>query len=499
MAPLYPDHIGLANWLLLVAASVVTYFVSIAVYRLTLHPLRSFPGPLSYRISNVPRAILGARGEMGHYVADLHRKYGPIVRIGPDELAFSDPQAWKDIYGHSAPGQEEFPKYDKLYRPFDGMPTSIISAGRKEHGLVRRQLAHGFSERSMRGQEPIIGGYVDLLIQRLRAACEGGNKPLNMRNWLNYATFDIIGDLGFGSPFGCLESSDYHPWVRVITDNIKQGAIFNSLQAVGGRPILQFLQRNGFLKSRDQHQELVKEKLAQRLELDAERPDLIEGLIRKRDELSLDLGKLRLNASVLIVAGSETTATLLSGAVFLLTAHPAILEKLAHEVRSSFSKEEEITLLSVNKLHYMLACLNETLRHYPPVGGGLPRQSPKGGAMVAGKFIPEGTVTAVWQWAINHDPNHWTKPMEFHPERFLEDPAFKGDKLDAMQPFSTGPRNCIGRNLAYAEMRLILAKIIYNFDMKLADESRGWLETQKLYVIWDKPPLDVYLTPVVHS
>jgi cytochrome P450 len=160
---------------------------------------------------------------------------------------------------------------------------------------------------------------------------------------------------------------------------------------------------------------------------------------------NLDMGKLQMNAGLIIVAGSETTATLLSGVVFLVTTHPDVMEKLTHEVRSSFSDDSDITLLSVGNLHYMLACLNEALRHYPPVGIGLPRQSPKGGAMVAGHFIPEGTVTAVWQWAINHDPNHWTKPMEFHPERFLEDPAFKGDKLDAMQPFSVGPRNCIGR------------------------------------------------------
>lgn len=159
----------------------------------------------------------------------------------------------------------------------------------------------------------------------------------------------------------------------------------------------------------------------------------------------MNIGQLQLNASLLIVAGSETTATLLAGAVFLLTTHPEVLARLTHEVRSSFSDDKEITLLSVGNLHYMLACLNETLRHYPPVGIGLPRVVPKGGGVVAGRVIPQDTIVAVWQWAINHDPNHWTKPMEFHPERFLEDPKFKGDKLDAMQPFSLGPRNCIGR------------------------------------------------------
>ena len=91
----------------------------------------------------------------------------------------------------------------------------------------------------------------------------------------------------------------------------------------------------------------------------------------------------------MIVAGSETTATLLSGATYLLLKHPEVLKKLTEEVRSTFKSEEEITLLSVNNLEYMLACLNETMRVYPPVPIGMPRVSPKGGAKVAGNFIPE--------------------------------------------------------------------------------------------------------------
>ena len=145
------------------------------------------------------------------------------------------------------------------------------------------------------------------------------------------------------------------------------------------------------------------------------------------------------------MAGSETTATLLAGVTYILTTHPEALKKLVDEVRSSFADDSEITLFSVNKLTYMLACLNEGLRHYPPVAGLLPRQVPKGGAMVLDRFIPEDTAVGVGQWAINHAPELWTDPMGYHPERFLGDPKFAGDKLDAMQPFSIGPRNCIGK------------------------------------------------------
>ncbi|KAI4592231.1 hypothetical protein KJ359_011383 [Pestalotiopsis sp. 9143b] len=497
MAPLNTESVGLANWALISTASIIIYLLSVAVYRLTLHPLASFPGPLSHRISVWPRALKLARGDLPFHVADLHRRYGPVVRLGPNELAFSNPQAWKDIYGHRQAGQEEFPKSPKLYRIFDDLPTSIISAGREEHSMLRRQMAHGFSDRSMRGQEPIIGAYVDLLVERLQSKCEGGRTPLNMRNWMNYATFDIIGDLGFGSPFGCLDTSDYHPWVRIITDNITQGAMLTAFASVGGRPVVQYLKRHGYLKRRNQHESLVRENLLKRMELGAERPDFIEGLIKMKEPLSM--GQLEMNAGLLIIAGSETTATLLSGALFLLLTHTEILRKLTDEVRSSFASDEEITLLSVSNLSYMLACLNESLRHYPPVASGLPRVTPRGGALVDGRFVAQGTQVAVWQWAISHDPNHWTRPEEFCPGRFLGDPEFKDDKLDAMQPFSVGPRNCIGRNLAYAEMRLILAKIVYNFDLKIADDSLRWLQDQKAYNLWDKPALNVYLTPVTHS
>lgn len=96
-----------------------------------------------------------------------------------------------------------------------------------------------------------------------------------------------------------------------------------------------------------------------------------------------------MNASLLIIAGSETTATLLSGATYLLTTNPEALRRLTEEVRSTFKTEEEIDFTSVSSLQYMLACLDEALRMYPPAPLGLPRQTPKGGATIAGHYVPE--------------------------------------------------------------------------------------------------------------
>jgi cytochrome P450 len=107
------------------------------------------------------------------------------------------------------------------------------------------------------------------------------------------------------------------------------------------------------------------------------------------------------------------------------------------------------------------------------------------------------TIVAIWQWAICHNAELWASPYTFRPERFMGNPDFAGDALEALQPFSVGTRNCIGRNLSYAETRLILARFIYNFDFQLADPSQDWFSRQKAYLVWDPPPLYVLLKPVV--
>lgn len=120
-------------------------------------------------------------------------KYGPVVRVAPNELAYADAAAWKDIAGHNPKGEENS-KWDPFYHPAKKMPHDIISADRYTHGVLRRQLAHGFSDRSMREQEPIIKSYIDLLMKRLKENCNDGHTPVDMSSWFNFTTFDVSVD-----------------------------------------------------------------------------------------------------------------------------------------------------------------------------------------------------------------------------------------------------------------------------------------------------------------
>ena len=133
------------------------------------------------------------------------------------------------------------------------------------------------------------------------------------------------------------------------------------------------------------------EKARKRLESGGtDREDFMSYILRHNDEKGMTPDEIGENANVLIIAGSETTATLLSGTTFWLLKNPRILYTLIQEIRSTFVSEDDINMISVNNLKYLLAVLNEGLRIYPPSPSGLGRLSPSGGSEVDGYWMPEG-------------------------------------------------------------------------------------------------------------
>lgn len=214
---------------------VILYPISTAIYNIYFHPLSRFPGPASHAISRIPYFYRAINGTLPFDMLDFHRRYGNIVRIAPDELAFSHPDAWKDIMGRRNSEEAEMGKAMWFYRPIDE-PLHILNETSEQHKNLRRQMAHGFSEKGMRDQEPLIRKYVDLLLEKLHEQSRkpGGN-PVILSDWYNFTTFDIIGDLTFGESFGCLSGSNYDAWIKSIFDMAYIGSI---LQALSFYPLL---------------------------------------------------------------------------------------------------------------------------------------------------------------------------------------------------------------------------------------------------------------------
>lgn len=160
--------------------------------------------------------------------------------------------------------------------------------------------------------------------------------------------------------------------------------------------------------------------------------------------------EIRLSARVFIIAGSETTATLLSGAFFLLLTNTKHLERLTREVRDAFRAEADITIQSTASLPFLQAVIQESLRLYPPAPNTFPRTTPEPGQMICGRFVPAGTTVGVHQWSAHRCASNFFMPDTFVPERWMDtdntsDKRFMADEREACQPFSYGPRNCIGQ------------------------------------------------------
>ncbi|KAJ5291069.1 hypothetical protein N7478_000320 [Penicillium angulare] len=496
-------------WILSAGSLLVLWLIGSSIYHLYFSPLSSFPGPRLWAFSYIPLQLSVLRGQNHLDVTALHDRYGPVVRISPTEMAFNTPQAFRDIYGYRSGGC--FPKDRSRYiTPANGVDHLVSAVDNAAHARQRRLLSHAFSDHALRDQEGLIRGYVDTLISKLRTEVEkkGIDASLDIKNWMNYTTFDITGDLMFGESFDCLKDSQLHPWIRLIFSSIKAISFASVAQQFPLlRLILDAMIPKKVARTAKEHFNLAAQRVDRRLDANISRPDFISAILQNGlseakgaymdGKRIMSRAEIHSNAFILIVAGSETSATLLSGCIFYLCINPHAMRRLTAEIRSAFANDKDITFRTIASLKYLAAVIEESLRMYPPFVTSLSRIVPKGGSIVDGEVIAEGTAVACHHYASYHSASNFTFPHSFLPERWLgQDPRFVEDKRDVLQPFSLGPRNCLGKNLAYCEIRLILCKLLYNFDVVLCPESSNWAN-QKAYFLWDKPALMVTLQPCV--
>ncbi|KAI9691639.1 MAG: hypothetical protein M1822_007710 [Bathelium mastoideum] len=480
---LYPVCASIVIWCIIV--------VAIAIYNVYFHPLAVFPGPKLDSAFELSKLIRLNLGDLSSHYKKLHEQYGEVVRVAPNELSYTTAYAWNDIYGFR-PGHEEMAKYHKLRSQIG---PEIIHADRANHQRMRRTIAHAFSEKALREQQPLIQNYIDLFIQRLR---EHAGNPMDMVSWYHYYTFDVIGDLAFGDSFQSLQDNTLHPWVAVLFHSLKTILHLTSFSTYLGptiEKIVPLFMPKKMKEDEKMHIELVKEKVAKRLSNDSDRPDFLSYILRHNDEKGMTRQEIEANSEILISAGSETTASTLSAVTYYLLQNPKALKTLVNEVRSAFKNEEDINFDAANNLTYMLAVLSEGLRMYPPLPANQERIVPKAGETIGGKWVPPGTMVSVSPWAAYRSATNFKNPDAFVPERWMGDPAYADDNRQVFHPFGFGPRACIGRNLAHVHLRLILAHVIWNFDLELMPESVNWPD-QKVYILWEKHPLMVKLTPV---
>ncbi|KAK8084786.1 hypothetical protein PG997_006057 [Apiospora hydei] len=436
---------------LAVPFAVLLWAVGKAVYNVYFHPLASYPGPFLARATRLYHAYYDIKGVSIWKVKDWHEKYGPVVRIAPDELSYTDSRAWPAIYGFpTRDGTGNFEKDPQWWNKAPSGILSIVDADEAGHRLMRRLQNPAFSEKALRSQERVIRGYIDLLIQKLHglASDPDAAADVDMVSWYSFTTFDIIGDLAFGEPFHCLRDAVWHWWLDAVFDLFQDGVFMRAARRFSWpfpRLLAWLFVPKKLVKNRMDQFMFTVERVNRRLQLNTDRPDfrrfaLLPGddqflsyILNAEGEKAMSMEETYVCTQVLIVAGSETTATALTGATYLLLENPETLARLTAEIKSRFKTEDEITIQSTAELPYLNAVVQESLRLCPPGPAVFPRVVPPGGR---GRLRP---------LAADRSSQNFVDPESFIPDRWLGDPRFEKDDKAACQPFSYGPRNCIGK------------------------------------------------------
>ncbi|KAI0487736.1 cytochrome P450 [Xylaria cf. heliscus] len=466
---------------------IVLYFVSYPIYAIYLHPLSSYPGPTLSKISRIPYWIACLKGNQVKWMTKQHKRYGPTIRFAPNDLSFTEAQAWRDIC-LVPKGKKENGKEIRFHPlSVNGTPNLITEPSPVRHATVRRVFSPAFSEKALKQQEPLFQKYADLMVARGRQ-----KGTVNMAELLNFTTFDIMAEFAFGESLGLLEKDAYSDWVATVFNTLIVLPAVQFIQFYSiSRTLFNLFEPKSVSKMRLAHFDHTVSRVDKRLKEGSSKPDLWN-LVEESGVLTS--GEIYTNAELFMTAGTETTASLLTGTTYYLLKNPDKMKILTDEIRGRFKSNKEMTFEALGQLEYLNACLREGLRVYPSIPTAIPREIAEGGNAIMGKWLPAGTRVSVHQTATYRSPANFRNPDAFVPERWLGDSTYKDDIREAHQPFSVGTRNCLGMNMAWHEMRLLIAKLIFNFDLQT--EVDGSWKDQNVFVIWDRKPLPVTLVDI---
>ncbi|KEF51223.1 uncharacterized protein A1O9_12726 [Exophiala aquamarina CBS 119918] len=387
------------------------------------------------------------KGRKVFWVHELHQRYGPVVRISPDEVDVADAEAFNEIHKIGSPLLKS-PWYVK----FRGEVNCFTCADPKVHGRKRKTLARPFSKSSLRDHwEPVVRELARKTVARVKSEAELGTADL-LKWWTFFAT-DVTGEVAFGENFGLVESGQ-KPKIILDLEDVNRA---RALRAEAG--VLYDLAKSctfGYfdpLGRADQNIERMSFELMRAArQRSLSKANIISGVLNEANpEDRFSEREAVLEAIMIVVAGSGTTAITLTFLCWAVMANLAYQKRLEEEVASLDSGFKEADL---ETLPFLNAVVQETLRLYGAAPGALPRASPKGGCQLAGFHIPGDLTVNTQAFSYHRDPAVYSDPFRFNPERYLEG---KVGGQAVFAPFGSGSRTCLGIHLAYLELRMATA------------------------------------------
>ncbi|KAI8584355.1 hypothetical protein K450DRAFT_219433 [Umbelopsis ramanniana AG] len=412
-----------------------------------LDRLRAIPGPFVAKLSRFYDVKLKASGKAWLLIDELHNKYGKVVRTGYNTVSIRDLDAVKQIYGNERFRKSSF--YDAFV--FNGAHNMFATTVPTDHARYRRILAPGFSQATLDGLEDVImDSGILALMDKFDTKFANQHVVCNLFDEFHLLAFDILGEMAYGKSFDMIKLQS-HPFADWLKTRTKQMPVTTTFPGINRYPRLLGLLFPRAAKATENIFDFSKKSMEDRLaDKDNTRRDftalMLAALDSDKKSNYLTVPESQVASVMLIVAGTDTTSNSMTFIAFLLGKHPKVKERLFQElVQAMPDKNSTLRYKDARKdqLPYLWAVMMEATRLYPAVPGGLPRVTPKGGEIIGGQFIPEGTIVEVPAWSIQHDASIFEEPFEFKPERWLADDSEELAKHHLL--FSYGPRMCAGK------------------------------------------------------
>ncbi|KAI0972013.1 cytochrome P450 [Xylaria arbuscula] len=460
-----------------------TWGIYIGVYRVTSHPLSGIPGPrlaaISYWYEAYYEVVLG-----GHYfkrIKDMHREYGPIVRINPNEVHFNDADFINDIYPSSSR------KTDKPlwvgYR--SGTPDSIVATlNHDRHRMRRDSVSMFFSAASVKRLEEKVKEKLERILERWDELGRDGGAVLKMVFAFQAYTSDVITSYAFGDYVGYIEDDDWGE--EYFSSQMKY---FQLTHIFGTFPVVMRLVNNmpawvmsifipnlsAMLEKQEWRVNRVR-RIRASPDPNAVKNTIFEGILSSGlpDNEKTDR-RMAHDAQLIILGGESTTGHTLSAILFELLSNPDMYKMAKDEVTLAMPSQDSVaSYADVRNLVYLNAVIHEGLRLHPGVISRMTRISPEKDIIYHDKkrgktyVVPAGIGTSMTSYVTHTDPGIFEDSLVFRPQRWIDNPKLSR----ALIAFSRGSRNCVGENIARCEMSIMLATILRHYEIYSGQAGR---------------------------
>ncbi|WYZ38225.1 hypothetical protein EsH8_III_000139 [Colletotrichum jinshuiense] len=464
-------------------------------YRLLLHPLARAPGPRLAAISNVWYAYHARNGRMLELGKTLHKRYGPVVRVGPNEVWFDSVDAFKHIY-RAGSGYEKSDFYlsTALQRPditftpfptFTSPDTLDLLSERDTHRyrLQRRQIGPLYQTAYLKRHEPALDAVLARVITTLRSL---DGAEIDLKEWMHIIVVESLSAIVLSWSPGYLRdktdhassSHGYLGWRRKSVFGLFPLAVkaellsktfgrnFANLWRVTYKTPKNF--KPFFTGVYRQISRRVTSALANKpVAKNDRKEDFLTDLIQlHKDKPDFTETYLRRMAITNFGAGHETMCSALTSIMAMIGSHPAAQRRVSDEVRTA--TEDPKVYDNAVRLDYTQAVIKEAQRLYPVLGMALPRTVPPEGLAVHGQFFPPGTTVGCNPVSLHRSAKIFGEDAEeFNPDRWLDGAR----DAKAMERFNLtwggGGRMCPGRHLAELVVYKTIPALLEHFDVEV--------------------------------